>query len=76
LGILSLVFACCPLAGWVLGGIAIARANEDLRAMNRGEMDREGLGLTQAGKICAILGIVFSTLAFCGNIVLRMKNLG
>src|SRR5262249_3204720 len=48
LGTLSIVVACCPLAGWILGGIALARANGDLRQMARGEMDETGRGLTQA----------------------------
>jgi predicted Zn finger-like uncharacterized protein len=68
LGILSIVLACCFVAGWVLGGIALAMANEDLRKMAAGQMDRAGQGQTQAAKICAILGLVFATGAFCINI--------
>lgn len=54
LGILSLVVACFPIGifAWVL-------SNHDLEAMRRGEMDREGEGITIAGRICGIVGTVF-----------------
>ena len=38
-------------------------ANRDLRAMQAGEMDRSGEGLTRAGKI---LGIIVTTLWLAG----------
>ena len=43
--------------------------NTDLDQMRRGEMDREGEGTTQAGKICGIVGTVLlmlQCLVFCG----------
>ncbi|HIJ54135.1 MAG TPA: DUF4190 domain-containing protein [Planctomycetes bacterium] len=52
LGILSIV--CCFICGiitWVL-------ANGDLKEMAAGRMDQTGRGLTKAGKICGIVGIV------------------
>jgi hypothetical protein len=51
LGILGMVL-CCPLgiAAWVMG-------NSDLKAMQRGEMDRTGEGMTQAGKICGMISV-------------------
>jgi hypothetical protein len=57
LGILSLVI-CGPLgiASWVMG-------NTDLAAMRRGEMDREGEGMTQAGRICGMIACVFMLIA-------------
>jgi hypothetical protein len=60
LGILSIVI-CTPLGvfAWVMG-------NSDLDAMRRGEMDREGEGLTQAGKICGIVGTVLMALQCLG----------
>jgi LSD1 subclass zinc finger protein len=50
LGILSLVFHCVPLgiAAWVMGA-------NDLAAMRRGEMNRAGEGVTQAGRICGMI---------------------
>jgi hypothetical protein len=74
LGTLSIVVACCPLAGWILGGIAIARANGDLLKMARGEMDVTGRGLTQAGRICAIFGVVISTLALLFHFAVRLNG--
>lgn len=59
-GIIGIVM-CFPLgiAAWVMG-------NNDLKAMERGEMDKTGQGTTQAGKMCgmisvalAVLGIIF-----------------
>ena len=52
LGILSLVV--CPLLGiaaWVMG-------NGDLREMSAGRMDVSGRGLTSAGRICGMIGVV------------------
>jgi hypothetical protein len=63
LGILSLVmmFPCAPLGifAWVMGG-------NDLSEMRRGQMDRSGEGLTQAGRI---LGIVSTVLMILGCVV-------
>lgn len=51
LGILSII--CCIICGiiaWIMG-------NNDLRQMAAGTMDPSGRGLTNAGKICGIVGI-------------------
>jgi predicted Zn finger-like uncharacterized protein len=60
-GILSLVIQCFPLgiAAWVMG-------NTDLAAMRRGEMDREGEGTTQAGRICGMIGTILVLLGCVG----------
>jgi hypothetical protein len=50
LGILSIVL-CFPL-----GFFAWAMGNTDMREIDAGHMDPEGRGLTQAGKICGIVG--------------------
>ena len=52
LGILGLVM-CFPLGigAWVMG-------NNDLAAMSAGNMDPEGRGLTQAGKVCGMVGVL------------------
>lgn len=50
-GILGLV--CCFIFGivaWVMG-------NSDLQAMEAGQMDRSGEGLTKAGKIIGIISV-------------------
>jgi len=61
LGILSLV--CCGLLGiaaWLMG-------NTDLKEMAAGTMDPTGQGMTNAGKICGIIGTVLTILGaiFC-----------
>jgi hypothetical protein len=51
LGILGLVL-CMPLgiAAWVMG-------NADLAAMNRGEVDPTGRGMTEAGRVVGIVSV-------------------
>ena len=57
LGIVGIVTTCFPLgiASWIMG-------NSDLKAMQRGEMDRTGEGMTQAGKICGIISVCLAAL--------------
>jgi hypothetical protein len=52
LGILGLV-VCAPLgiAAWLMG-------SGDLKQMDAGTMDTAGRSLTQAGRICGIIGTV------------------
>jgi predicted Zn finger-like uncharacterized protein len=52
LGILSLVVCS------VMGPIAWVMGNNDLTAMRAGRMDPSGEGITQAGRICGIIGSV------------------
>jgi phage FluMu protein Com len=63
MGIVSLV--CCPL----LGIFAIIMANGDLRQMDNGTMDPSGQGLTQAGRIIAIVSLIFSALGCAFNLL-------
>lgn len=61
LGILSLVL-CTPLGvfAWIMG-------NNDMQRIRGGYMDPEGEGMTQAGRICGIVGTVFMFLqCICG----------
>jgi hypothetical protein len=61
LGILGL--AVC----FILGIFAWTMGNEDLQKMRAGRMDRSGQGLTEAGRICgmvAVLWQVFGILIF------------
>jgi uncharacterized membrane protein YidH (DUF202 family) len=52
LGILGIVVCfICGIIAWVMG-------NNDLREMNAGTMDPSGRGLTQAGKICGMIGVI------------------
>jgi hypothetical protein len=67
LGILSIVLVgiCAPLglpfgiAAWILG-------QGDLRKIRANLMDREGEGLTQAGRICGIIGTILDSLCAVG----------
>jgi hypothetical protein len=57
LGIIGIVLCMpCGIAAWVMG-------NGDLKAMQRGEMDRTGEGMTQAGKICGIISVALAVIA-------------
>ncbi len=54
LGILGIV--CCFICGifaWVMG-------KNDLREIDAGKMDPTGRGLTQAGKICGMVGVILA----------------
>jgi hypothetical protein len=64
LGICSFVTNC-----FVLGIVAWAMGNRDLREMEEGRMDREGLGLTQAGRIVGMVHVILSCLGFAVGIV-------
>ncbi len=54
LGILGIVVCfICGIVAWVMG-------NNDLREMAAGTMDPAGRGLTQAGKICGMIGVILA----------------
>ena len=57
LGIVGLV-VCQPvgIAAWVMG-------SSDLRAMQAGQMDPSGEGLTKAGKICGMIAVALIALS-------------
>lgn len=63
LGILALVLSGCAPVSVVLGIIAINMGGNDLRAMDLNHMDADGRGLTQAGRICGIIGVILGGLA-------------
>ncbi len=54
---MSLV-VCAPLgiAAWIMG-------NGDLRQMDAGAMDPTGRSVTNAGRICGIIGTIFFVIA-------------
>ena len=63
LGILGLVFGLPAPIAWILGNI-------DVHEINAGRMDPEGEGVTQAGRVCGIIGTLFWGLIFmccCGT---------
>lgn len=77
LGIVGLCMSCCPLTGWILGGIAMSMGNTDLYEMARNRMDRSGRGMTQAGKICGTIAVVIATVGAvlrCLGLMVQMGN--
>ena len=67
-GILGIV--CCIVFGilaWTMGAA-------DLRAMQAGEMDRSGEGLTRAGMICGIIGTILQGLYILLNVILLIAG--
>ena len=75
LGLIGMLLSCIPLAGWVMGGVALSMASNDLGEMNRGVMDDSGRGMTQGGQVCAIIALVISTLTALGFCLLNLGDL-
>ena len=60
-GVLILVFGILALVVCFIFGIAAwVMGNNDLRAMDAGQMDPEGRSLTQAGKICGMIAAILN----------------
>ena len=77
LGILSILLACIPLAGWILGGICMSMGSNDDHLMDQRVMDGSGQGMTKAGQVCGIIGVFLSTVTFILNVyftVSRLRN--
>lgn len=64
LGILSLV-VCAPLgiAAWIMG-------NGDLKEIDAGAMDPTGRSLTNAGRICGMIGTILLAVSIVAMIAL------
>jgi len=72
LGILGIV-PC-----FICGIVAWAMASGDLKEMRAGRMDRSGEGLTRAGMICGIIGVVLTSaivLLYLGLFLLMLATL-
>jgi predicted Zn finger-like uncharacterized protein len=72
LGIISIVtsaLGCTGPIGLPLGIIAWVLGQRDLRKIREGMMDPEGLGQTQAGWICGIIGTILDSLCIAGWLV-------
>jgi hypothetical protein len=69
LAIVSMVVSCCALGGLIMGAIALNMANKDLSDMAAGRMDDSGYGITMAGKICAIIGLVLALISFIFGVI-------
>jgi hypothetical protein len=57
-GLVGLTFLPLAIAAWVPG-------NKDLRAMRAGTMDRQGEGLTAAGRLCGMISVLISVAGAC-----------
>jgi hypothetical protein len=72
LGIISLVclsIGCIPV-GAILGLAAWIMGQRDLRKIRKGDMDPDGEGTTQAGRICGIIGTALNGLGTLGCVAL------
>ena len=70
LGILGIV--CCFICGiiaWVMG-------NNDMREIDAGRMDPSGKGLTQAGKICGMVGVILAIVAIVMQVLFMLLGVG
>ena len=65
---LSFCYGVGTLVGIPLGITAWVLGHGDLRKIKNREMDEEGLGMTQAGWICGIIGVILHSLVLltCG----------
>jgi hypothetical protein len=89
LGIISLVCVALfflwvvpPVVGLGLGLTAWIMGHIDLRKIKNRKMDEDGLGGTQAGWICGIIGsilnllVIVSCLGFCMTMIIYSNNAG
>lgn len=82
LGIITLVLFGTCIIPLILGPIAWIMGNRDLAAIRAGEMDSEGEGMIQAGRILGIVGFVLGLLvalfwcAYVGIIALFVAAVG
>jgi uncharacterized membrane protein len=74
IGIASMLSFCFPILGVGLGVGAIAMANNDLREMADGAIDRRGRAATTGGMVGGILGIVLSALGFLLGLVFTVAS--
>lgn len=70
LGILGIV--CC----FILGIVAWVMGNNDLREMDAGTMDPSGHGLTKAGKICGMIGVILAIIGFVIQLIMLVLGGG
>lgn len=63
LGVFGLCIFVFGAIGWICCLIAWILGYFDLRAMRLGNMDAAGLGITQAGMICGMIGTILGAMA-------------
>jgi hypothetical protein len=77
MGILSIVLGicCCPPAGLVLGIIVMVQAPGVQSMLQQVGGPPDLLGKVNTGKICGIIGLVFSILAMLGGVAANVAGL-
>jgi len=50
--------------------------NNDMREIDAGRMDPTGRGLTQAGKICGMVGVILSVVVIVINLIFMLLGMG
>ena len=70
LGILGLLLFFIPIAGWVLGGIAIAMAVSGKSEIRQRDMG--GMGKAKAGLVLGIIAVVLATGIFVANMAIAL----
>ena len=75
LGILGLIpyFICCifgTIPSLVCSIIAWVMATNDLKEMDSGVRDPSGRGMTKAGKICGIIGVIIQCISLVISLVI------
>jgi hypothetical protein len=72
-GVMILVFGILGLILCVIFGIvAWVMGSGDLKQMDAGAMDPSGRGLTQAGKICGMIGVILNIVAIVLYVLLMI----
>jgi hypothetical protein len=71
MGILSLAsIAVCALGGLLFGPIAWVMGSNDLAEIRAGRMDPDGEGVTNAGRICGMVGTILGLLSIVGMVMI------
>lgn len=77
LGLIGCLASCSFLPGLILGYLAWSNASTDLSRMQRGQMDRDGKSLTQAGHFLGMVAMGLACLSpfvnCCCFVMLRSK---
>ena len=71
-GILSCLLSCAPLIGFILGSVAINKANAELDNLPRGKSGRAARKQLQFAKTLGVIGMCLSGVMLVLGIVLRV----
>lgn len=72
-GVLILVFGILGIVMcFIFGIIAWVMGNNDLRAMRAGTMDQTGEQMTNAGRICGMIGTILAIISLGGSLLMLL----